>query len=51
MKFTAKANANIQNSMVMFHFSVFQWKYSIWINFIQKSKFFSLKENLVPRLI
>ena len=50
MKFTAKANANIHNSMAMFHFSVFQWKYSIWINLIQKSKFFSLKKNLVPRL-
>ena len=41
----------MQNSMVMFGFSVFERKYSIWTTLIQKLKILSLSENLVPRVI
>ena len=40
----------MQNSMIMFTFSVLDRKYSFWANLVQKSKIVSLSWNLVPRL-
>ena len=40
----------MQNSIVMFTFPVFNWKYSFWMKMNQKIKIVSLSENLVPRL-
>ena len=37
--------------MVMFTFSVFDWKYPFWENLVQKIKIVSLSRNLVSRLI
>ena len=39
----------MQNSMVMFTFSVFDWKYHFWVNLVQKVKIVSW--NLLLRLI
>ena len=41
----------MQNSMVMFTFSVFDWNYLFWANFVQKIKFVNIGWNLVSRLI
>ena len=41
----------MQNSMVMFTFFVFGWKYPVWDNFVQNIKIVSLRWNLIPRLI
>ena len=41
----------MHSSMVMFTFSIFDWKYPLWSNLIQKFKIVSLSWNLVPRLI
>ena len=38
LNFGTQTNFNMQNSMVMFTFSVFDWKYPFWKNLIQKSK-------------
>ena len=35
--------SNMQNSMVVFTFSVTDWKYHFWENFVQKIKVVSLK--------
>ena len=51
MKFIISTNSNIQNSMVMFPFSVFDGKYPFWEKMVQKIKIVSLSLNLVPRLI
>ena len=42
LKFANKSNSNMQNSMVMFTFSVFDWKYPFWVNSVQKIKIVSL---------
>ena len=34
LNFGTETNLNTQNSMKMFTFSVFYWKYSIWINLL-----------------
>ena len=44
-------NSNMQNSMVMFIFFVFDWKYPFWANLVQKVKIISWSWNLVARLI
>ena len=51
LKFGTKTNSNIQNSKVVFTFSVLNRKYTIWANLVQKIKIVSLSWNLVPRLI
>ena len=51
LKFGTKTNWNMQNSMVVSSFSIFDWKYPFWSNLIQKIKIASLSWNLVPRLI
>ena len=51
LKFGTYTNSNMQNSMVMFTFSVFDRKYPYWANLVQKVKIISWSWNLVPRLI
>ena len=51
LKFGTKTNSNIQNSKVVFTFSVLNRKYTFWANLVQKIKIVSLSWNLVPRLI
>ena len=41
----------MQNSTVMFTFSVSEWKYPVWANLVQKIKIISLSWNLVPTVI
>ena len=41
----------MQNSMVMFTFSVFDWNYPFWVKLIQKIKMVNLSWNLVPKQI
>ena len=38
LKFGAYTNWNMQNSVVMFTFSVFDRNYAFWANLVQKSK-------------
>ena len=42
LKLSILAILNMQNSMVLFTFSVFDWKYPFWANFVQKIKIISL---------
>ena len=51
MKFGTCTNSNMQNSMVMFTFSVFEQKYHFRENLVQKIKIISLSWNLVLTLI
>ena len=51
MKFGTLTNSNMQNSMVVFTFSVLDQKHTFWVNLFQKIKIVSLSWNLVPRLI
>ena len=51
LKFGTYTNSNMQNSMVMFILSVFDWKYPFWANLVQKVKIISWSWNLVARLI
>ena len=51
LKFGTYTNSNMQNSMVMFIFFVFDWKYPFWANLIKKIKIISWSLNLVARLI
>ena len=51
LKFGTYTKSNMQNSMVMFKFFVFDWKYPFWANLIQKVKIISWSLNLVARLI
>ena len=41
----------MQNSMVVFNFSVLEWKHPFWANLVEKIKIVSLSWNLVPRLV
>ena len=43
-------NLNMQNSMAMFTFSAFDWKYPFWENLFQIVKIVSLRWNLIPNL-
>ena len=49
LKFGAQSNQNMQKSVVIFTFSVFDWKYPFWVNLIKKIKIVSLSSYLVPR--
>ena len=51
LKFGTYTNSNMQNSMVMFNFFVFDRKYRFWVNLVQKVKIISWSWNLVARLI
>ena len=51
LKFGSQANSNMQNSNVMFTFSVFDQKYCFWVNLLQKVRIVSLSRNLTPMLI
>ena len=51
LKFDAYTNSNMQNSMVVFTFLVFDRKCSFWVNLVQKVRIISLSWNLVPTLI
>ena len=51
LKFCTYTNSNMQNSMVIFTFSICDWKYPFWVNFVEKIKIVSLGWILVPRLI
>ena len=44
-------NSNMQNSMVMFTFSVFDQEYAFWANLVQKIKIVSSGWNLILKLI
>ena len=44
-------NSNMQNSIMLFSFFVFEWKYPFWANLVQKVKIISWIWNLVARLI
>ena len=50
-KFGTYTNWNMQNSMVMFTFLVFDCEYTFWANLVQKVKIINLRGNLVPTLI
>ena len=50
LKFGTGTNSNMENSMVMFIFSLFDWKYP-WANLLQKVKIISWSWTLVPRII
>ena len=51
LKFATKANLDMQNSMVVFTFSILGQKYAFWANLVQKIKIVTLSWKLVPRLI
>ena len=51
LKFGTSSNSNMQNSMLMFILSVFDWKYPFAANLAQKFKIISWSRNLVARLI
>ena len=38
MKFGVQTNSNMMNLMVMFNFSLLDWKYIFWANLVQKTK-------------
>ena len=46
LRFGTQTNSNMQNSMVMFTFSVFYQKYPFWVNLVQKIKIVSFSTNL-----
>ena len=51
LKFGTWTNSNMLNSMMLFSFFVFEWKYPFSTNLVQKIKIFTLSWNLVPTLI
>ena len=51
LKFGTYTNSNMQNSMVMFIFFVFDLIYPFWAIFVQNIKILTLSWNLVPTLI
>ena len=51
LKFGTWSNPNMRNSVVMFTFSVFDWKYPFCANLVQKIKIVNLILNMVPKLI
>ena len=42
LKFGTETNSNMQNSMTLFSFFIFEWKYPFWANFVQKVKIVTL---------
>ena len=51
LKFGALINSYMLSSMVMFTFSIFDWKTAFWANLVKKMKIVKIIWNLVPRLI
>ena len=51
LKFGTETNVNMQNSMVMLIFSVFDRKYPFWANLVQNIKIVKLSWNLIPTVI
>ena len=51
LKISSFTNSSMQNSIVIFNFLIFNQKCSFWANLVPKIKIFSLKVNLVPKLI
>ena len=51
VKFGTKTDLNMQNSLMMFTFFAFVWKYPFWLTSPQKNAIGSLSWNLVPSLI
>ena len=51
LKFVTWTNLNMQKSVMLFSFFDFGWKFNFWANLVQKVKIFSLRWNLIPRLI
>ena len=51
LKFGTWANSNMQNSMMLFIYFVFDWKYHFLANLVQKIKIISWSWSLVPGLI
>ena len=50
-QFNTCSNLSKLNSMVMFIFSILDWKYPFWVNLAQKLKIVCLQWNSNPRLI
>ena len=48
LKFGTYTNLNMQNSMMLFTFFFFEWKYSFWANLLQTTTIVTLSWNLVP---
>ena len=42
LKYNTQTNSDIQNSMVTFSFSIFDWEYLFWTNLVQKVKIVNL---------
>ena len=51
LEFGIKTNLNIQDSLVMFTFSVFELQYFSWVNLVQKFNIVCSKWNLIQNLI
>ena len=51
LKFGTYTNSNMQNSIMLFPFLLFEWKYPFWGNMVQKNKIVTLSWNLVPTII
>ena len=51
LKVCTQINSNMENSMVIVTFFIFDWKYPFWAKLAQKIKIFSLSWKLVPRVI
>ena len=49
--FGTYTNSNMQDLMMLFTFSVFDGKYPIWVNLVQKPKIISLSLKLISTLI
>ena len=51
LKFSTYTNSNMQNSLMLFSFFVFECKSLFWANLVQNIKILTLCWHLVPRLI
>ena len=51
VKFDIQPNSNMQNSVVVFTFFVFDRKYPVWANLVQNVRIVSLRIDLVASLI
>ena len=51
LKFGGQPNSSLEKLMMLFTFFVFDWKYPFGANLVQKIKIFSLRWNLILRII
>ena len=51
LKLGTQTSSNMQNSMMIFTFSVFDQKHPFWVNFVQKIKIVTLSWTLIPILV